>query len=245
MRNIKLVVEYDGSMYHGWQYQENALAIQQVLSQAIKKLTGEDILPDGAGRTDTGVHALGQVATFKTESTVPADKFAVALNTYLPGDISIASSEEVMPDFHARFSSVGKHYRYQVFNRTRRSALYHNRAWHVREKLDVKKMNECAQLLVGKHNFKAFCAAGATVKTFERELYSACWTQSGDELLVFDTTGSGYLYNMVRIIVGTLVEVGKGRLTGDCIREALSTENRNVLGMTAPPQGLYLTEVFY
>jgi tRNA pseudouridine38-40 synthase len=244
MRTIKLILEYDGAAYHGWQYQNNALSVQEVLSRAIYKLTGEDIMPEGAGRTDAGVHALGQVASFKTRSSIPAEKFTPALNTYLPEDVSVRSSESVADDFHARFSAKGKHYRYIILNTPQRSALWAKRAWHIREKLDEEAMTEAASYFIGTHNFEAFCAAGHHVKTFERTVTLSQWKREGD-LLIFDTQGNGYLYNMVRIMVGTMVDIGKGRFAPDIIKKAIENRQRNSIGMTAPPSGLYLMEVFY
>lgn len=244
MRKIKLTIEYDGSRYHGWQYQDNAITVQEVLSGAIKKLTGEDILPEGAGRTDGGVHAYGQVASFRTQSNIPADKFAIALNTFLPGDISIKMSEQVDDDFHARFSAKGKHYRYLIFNRPVRSALMAARAWHVRDKLNLEAMKEAAEYFLGYHSFKAFCAAGHSVKSFERTIFRAEWTRDGDTL-VFDTCGDGFLYNMVRIMVGTMADIGKGRFGPEIIKDAIISGQRNIIGVTAPPSGLYLMEVYY
>lgn len=244
MRKIKLIIEYDGSGYHGWQYQKNALSVQEVLSKSIKKLTGEDVVPDGAGRTDRGVHAYGQVASFYTASNIPAEKFTPALNTFLPDDISIMSSEEVSEGFHARFSAKGKHYRYIIINRPQKTALWSQRAWHIREDLDINAMNEAAQLFLGHHCFKAFCASGHSVKTFDRTISQSEWRKDG-ELFVFDTKGDGFLYNMVRIMVGTMADIGKGRLKPDIISEAIKSGNRNLIGITAPPGGLYLMEVYY
>lgn len=244
MRTIKLTIEYDGTGYHGWQYQDNAISVQEVLSKALYKLTGEHIMPEGAGRTDAGVHALGQVASFRTQSSIPAEKFTPALNTYLPEDVSIKSSESVAEDFHARFSAKGKHYRYILLNTPQRSALWAKRAWHIRERLNEDAMAEAASYFIGTHNFEAFCAAGHHVKTFERTITVSQWKREGD-MLIFDTQGNGYLYNMVRIMVGTMVDIGKGRFSPDIIRKAIETGQRNSIGVTAPPTGLYLMEVFY
>lgn len=244
MRKIKLIVEYNGSAYHGWQIQKNALSVQELLAKSIKKLTGEEIIPDGAGRTDCGVHALGQVASFYTSSNIPAEKFTPALNTFLPDDISVVSSDEVTDDFHARFSAKGKHYRYIIINRPQKSALWAKRAWHIREELDIDAMNEAAGLFLGHHCFKAFCASGHSVKTFDRTIFQSEWHRDGD-LFVFDTKGDGFLYNMVRIMVGTMADIGKGRFTPDIISEAIKSEDRNLIGITAPPGGLYLMEVYY
>lgn len=244
MRNIKLVLEYDGSKFHGWQFQANAHSVQEELARAIKKLTGEDVIPDGAGRTDAGVHALGQVASFRTNSSIPADRFAPALNSLLPPSVCVIRSEEAAPDFHPRFSARGKHYRYLVLNREQRSPLWENRAWHVREKLDFKAMEKAARYLLGTHNFRAFCASGHQNKTFVRTITRSEW-RFDDEILCYDTTGDAFLYNMVRIMTGTMIDIGRRRFPPEVILEAFETENRNTLGMTAPASGLYLVEVFY
>ena len=180
MRKIKLVIEYDGSGYHGWQYQKNAISVQEVLSKAIKKLTGEDIIPDGAGRTDAGVHAYGQVASFITSSSIPAEKFTPALNTYLPDNISIIASEEADENFHARFSAKGKHYRYIIINRPQKSAIWASKAWHVRETLDFEAMNKAAGFFIGHKCFRAFCASGHSAKTFDRTVFYSQWHRDGE-----------------------------------------------------------------
>lgn len=244
MRKIKITIEYDGSHYHGWQYQDNATSVQEILSKAIHKLTGEDIIPDGAGRTDGGVHAYGQVASFKTISSIPVEKFAPALNMYLPDDVSIRSSETVEDDFHARFSAKGKHYRYLILNRPQRSAILASRAWLVRGTLDLDAMRESAQYFLGHHSFKAFCAAGHSVKSFERTIFQSEWSKDGD-ILIFDAKGDGFLYNMVRIMVGTMVDIGRGRFEPKIIKDAIESGQRSILGPTAPPSGLYLVEVYY
>ncbi len=243
-RRIKLTIEYDGSRYHGWQFQKNAVSVQEVLSQAIKKLTGEDVIPAGAGRTDQGVHACGQVASFTTSSKIPAAKFTPALNTFLPEDVVIISSEEVDDNFHPQFSAKGKHYRYIVLNRPQRSAIWAKKSWHVRGDLDFEAMQEAAGYFIGHHYFRAFCASGFSVKTFDRTIFYSKWHKEGN-LLTFDTVGDGFLYNMVRIMVGTMVDIGKGRLKPEVIKEAIQTGERNSLGVTAPPDGLYLVKVFY
>jgi len=244
MRNIKLILEYDGSKYHGWQYQDNAWTVQQELAEAIKKLTGESVMPEGAGRTDAGVHALGQVACFKTQSSIPAEKFALALNSLLSPGICVLRSEEAPPDFHPRFSAKGKHYRYLILNRKQRSPLWENRAWHVRDELDLEAMVKAAGYLKGTHYFRAFCASGHQNRTFERTITYSAWTFQGD-ILCYDTKGNGFLYNMVRIMTGAMVDIGRGRYPPEVILEAFETGDRNTLGMTAPAMGLYLVEVFY
>lgn len=244
MRNIKLVLEYDGSKYHGWQFQINACSVQEELAGAINKLTGESVIPEGAGRTDAGVHALGQVACFKTRSPIPAGKFAPALNCLLTPGVSVLRSEEVGPDFHPRFSAKGKHYRYLILNRPQRSPLWEDRAWHVRETLDLEAMEKAARYFEGTHHFRAFCASGHQNRTFDRTITHSTWTFQ-DGMLQYDTMGNGFLYNMVRIMTGTMVDIGRGRFPPEVILEAFETGDRNTLGMTAPAMGLYLVEVFY
>ena len=244
MRNIKLTLEYDGALYHGWQFQINAVSVQEILSRAIKELTGEDIIPDGAGRTDAGVHAYGQIASFSTQSSIPAAKFTPALNTLLPPGISILSSEEMDNDFHARFSAKGKHYRYLILNRPQRSPLWENRVWLIRDKLDFEAMRKASSYLPGTHSFRAFCASGRQNKSFIRTITQSSWEMEGD-ILKFDIYGDGFLYNMVRIIVGAMADIGRGRFKPEIIQEAFESEDRNTLGMTAPATGLYFVEVFY
>lgn len=244
MRNIKLTVEYDGALYHGWQFQTNAVSVQEVLSGAIGRLTGEEVIPEGAGRTDAGVHAYGQVAGFRTDSKIPAEKFTPALNALLPPGIAIVSSVEADEGFHARFSAKGKHYRYLILNRPQRSPLWENRAWLVYDRLDFDAMDKAASYFPGYHNFHAFCASGHQNKSFSRTIRNASLI-SEDGILKFDVSGDGFLYNMVRIMTGTLVDIGRGRFKPEVVAEAFKSGDRNSLGMTAPAMGLYLVEVFY
>ena len=272
MRNIKLTIEYDGTAYHGWQSQVNAAAIQDVVGAAVNRLIGEACTLYGSSRTDAGVHAYGQVANFRTASGVPADKFAFALNTLLPRDIAIVKSEEVNPDFHARFSARGKKYRYLYYNSVFPSALLRNRAWHVYYPLDGDAMREASRHLLGTHDFLAFSASGSSVKTTVRTLSSIAIREDlqGDgcvkrlcpeaedlppagipgqgtcsRVLALEVEGDGFLYNMVRIIAGTLAEVGYGRIKPDAVPDILESRDRKRTGLTAPPQGLYLMEVRY
>lgn len=278
MRNIKLTIEYDGTCYHGWQSQINASAVQDVVCSAIKKLTGEEISLSGSSRTDTGVHALGQVANFFTASSIPADKFAFALNSMLPEDIVIKKSEEADMDFHARFSSKGKKYRYIIYNSVFPSAILRNRAWHVIYSLDAAAMALGAKYFLGTHDFKAFMAAGSSVKSTIRTIkdisiniigpetgtYHMSEGGNADNLpnkgisaiqekpsqlaaatLALEITGDGFLYNMVRIIAGTLVQVGYGKIKPDEIPEIIEGGDRKKAGKTAPANGLYLMEVYY
>lgn len=244
MRNIKLTIEYDGINYHGWQSQSNSVAIQDVVQKAIRKLTNEENILTGASRTDVQVHAYGQVANFVTESTIPPDRFAYALNSVLPGDITIKNSEEQNIDFHSRYDSKGKMYQYLIYNSEHPSAILRNRAYHISSYLDVDQMRMAATLFLGKHDFSAFRSTGSSVKSSKRTIKSVSLTRE-DEIISFEISGDGFLYNMVRIIVGTLVEVGLGKRTVNSVMEAIDSGDRTKAGKTAPPYGLYLVEVYY
>lgn len=241
---IKLTIEYDGTAYAGWQRQENALAVQQVIEEALTKLTRARVVIAGASRTDAGVHALGQTAHFDTESRIPPDKYAFALNTMLPADIRIRKSEAVSEDFHARFSNKGKRYRYLIYQSPHAGALNRNTHAHVIYPLDDEKMRRELTALIGTHDFAAFAASGSVVKDTVRTIYSASLTRRGDELELL-VEGSGFLYNMVRIIAGTLISVGAGRLEEGTFARAIQSGNRLDLGVTAPAHGLTLMEVYY
>ena len=244
MRRIHLIVEYDGTAYAGWQRQANAMTVQEKLERAILKLTGEELCVSGASRTDAGVHALGQSAHFDTESRIPADKFSFALNTMLPPDIRVTRSEEFPPEFHARFSTRGKRYRYLFHAAPHAGALTRNTHAHVIYPLDVERMQAEAQDLVGTHDFAAFAASGSVVKDTVRTIYRAEVTSEGSEIRLI-VEGSGFLYNMVRIIAGTLIGVGSGKLEPGAFRRAIASGDRLDLGITAPAHGLTLMEVFY
>jgi len=243
-RRIKLVIEYDGSFYHGWQIQKNVPSVQEEIEKAVFRITGEKVSVTGSGRTDAGVHAYGQAAHFDTESRIPADKFAEVLNTVLPPSIAVVSSKEVPPGFHARFSAIKKTYKYKILNRPVRSPIMDKRAWHVPWPLDIGSMNRAASFFTGFHDFTAFCASGHSVTDFERHIYHSGWTEEGG-LLVYTVTGNGFLYNMVRIMTGTMVEVGLNKRPAESIPGLLEKKDRRLAGITAPPQGLYLWEVDY
>ena len=247
---IVLIIEYDGKDYVGWQVQPNGIAVQQVLGEALFKLTGEKCTLHASGRTDSGVHARAQVAHFDTESRIPADKFAFALNTYLPKDIRIKGSlalpgeEAGENEFHSRFSVKKKHYRYAVLNTVHDSAFLSGRALHIYNKLDVGRLNDAARLFQGTHDFAAFKAVGSKAATTVRTVFKSEWHREG-EMLYYDVAGSGFLYNMVRIMVGTLYYVGIGKISPSEIPEILSSGKRDRAGKTMPPEGLYLKEVKY
>ena len=244
MRKIHLIVEYDGTNYAGWQRQSNAMTVQEKLENAVKKLTGETLCVHGASRTDAGVHALGQSAHFETESRIPADKFSFALNTMLPPDIRVVLSEEADEDFHSRFSTKGKRYRYLFYDAPHAGALNRNTHAHIIYPLDVEKMNAEAQSLVGTHDFGAFAASGSVVKDTVRTIYRAEVKRSGREVCL-TVEGNGFLYNMVRIIAGTLIYIGTGKLEPGAFKRAIESGDRLDLGMTAPAHGLTLMKVFY
>jgi len=245
MRRIRLIVEYDGRAYAGWQRQSNAISVQQVIEEKLRRLTGEpELFIQGASRTDAGVHAMGQNAHFDTECKIPADKFCFALNTMLPDDIRIRASMEAAPDFHSRFMAKGKEYRYLFYSSRHASALYRNLSAHVFYPLDAEKMHREAQAMVGTHDFAPFAASGSVVKDTVRRIDYVNVFQSGD-MIEMRIHGSGFLYNMVRILAGTLIGVGSGRLPEGTIAKALETMSRLDLGVTAPPQGLTLMRVDY
>lgn len=244
MRRIHLIVEYDGTNYAGWQRQSNAMTVQEKLERAVKKLTGETVCVSGASRTDAGVHALGQSAHFDTESRIPADKFSFALNTLLPPDVRVVSSEELAPDFHSRFSGRGKRYRYLIHAAPHAGALNRLTHAHVIYPLDVERMRAEARDLLGTHDFAAFAASGSVVKDTVRTIWRADVMENGSEIALI-VEGNGFLYNMVRIIAGTLIGVGSGKLPSGAFRRAIESGNRLDLGVTAPAHGLTLMEVFY
>lgn len=249
-RNIKLVMEYDGTGFHGFQVQTQGTTslrtVQSVLEESLYKLTGEEIRITGAGRTDAGVHALAQVANFHTASSIPADRFAPALNGLLPEDLVIKSSAEVDESFHAQRSAVSKVYRYTILNSAAPSALLRNTALHVPTRLDPGSMRLAAGILVGKHDFSSFRASGSSVATSVRTLkrLDVRWMPETG-LLKLTAEADGFLYNMVRIIAGTLIEVGRGALSPHDVERILKARDRGSAGPTAPAKGLCLIEVKY
>ncbi len=244
MKRILLTLEYDGTNYSGWQRQYNGLAVQQVLEEALSAACREKIAVTGASRTDAGVHALGQAAHFDTNCGIPPEKFPFVLNTMLPPDIRVHTGRQVPPDFHARFMTGGKRYTYRIINRRHGSALKRNTHVHVPVPLDEAAMARAAETLLGEHDFAAFQASGGTAKTTVRTIRAVSLVRQGDEIIL-TIEGNAFLYNMVRIIAGTLIEIGLHKRGEDAFQEAFRTLNRLSLGVTAPPHGLELTEVFY
>lgn len=244
MRKIKLVIEYDGSKYHGWQFQMNGISIQEAIEKILLRVTKEKTNLVGSGRTDAGVHAEGQVAHFVTSSKMREDEFLRALNSLLPRDIVIKKVEVVSPDFDARRSARRKIYRYSILNQDHPSAFAYSRSMYVQSPLDVEAMKRAAPYLLGRHDFAAFQGANAEVKTTVRELYRIDIERNGN-FIVLHFEGNGFLKYMVRIIVGTLIEVGKGAIQPDELKEILASRNRKRAGPTAQPQGLCMVQVLY
>lgn len=245
MRNIKLVIEYDGTNYHGWQVQPNALTVQEVIEKKIEVMTKEQVCLIASGRTDAGVHALGQVANFKTSSQIPEEGFCRGLNSLLPPDIIIRSAEEVDLDFHAQFWAKKKTYRYFILNRELPSAIYRNYAWHLPTSLNVLEMQKAAGALLGRHDFSSFQAADPDQADPVREVFRAEWSMKKQTLLCFTVEADGFLKHMVRNIVGTLVEVGKGKVSQEEFKRIFQARDRRQARITAPPQGLFLLKVEY
>ena len=243
-RRFKLIVEYDGTAYCGWQRQINGPSVQQELEEALTKLTHEKVSVVGSSRTDAGVHALGLCAHFDSATRIPPEKLAFALNTMLPPDIRIRESGAAPEHFHARFAACGKVYSYTFFNARHANAMGRLYSAHVPPLLDEEKMHEEAQALLGTHDFAAFAASGSVVKSTVRTIYRAQVRRSGD-YVTLTVLGNGFLYNMVRIIAGTLMEVGTGKRESGAIARAIETGDRLALGQTAPAQGLTLQRVLY
>ena len=241
---IKLIVEFDGTEYAGWQRQNNAVAVQQRLEEALERLFGSPVCVQGASRTDAGVHAAGMVCHFDIETKIPPERIAYALKFTLPKDIRIRESSRVSDTFHARFDAKAKWYRYTIYNHKHASALNRRMVAHVPYALEPLKMQRALGTLLGRHDFAAFAASGSVVKDTTREIYFAQLQKRGD-LLVLDIVGSGFLYNMVRIIAGTLIDIGRGKLQTDAFARMLRTKERIQGGITAPPQGLILQRVYY
>lgn len=241
---IKLTIEYDGTSFCGWQIQLNGVSVQGTITEAIKKITGEDVKLIGSGRTDSGVHAEGQIAHFDTNSSVPPEKFASALNAVLPDDVKIRKSEKAADDFNARFSAKRKTYEYRMYVSEYSKPLKCRYAVWVNYPLDVKKMNDAAQAFVGTHDFRCFLAANSSVESTVRTIYRAEVGKRGDEI-VFSVTGNGFLYNMVRIMAGTLVAVGGGKITAEDVEKIINGKDRNAAGKTMPACGLTLKSAEY
>ena len=250
MRNLKLILTYDGSDFAGWQVQPDVATVQGTLASAVARITGETVLPQGSGRTDAGVHALAQVATFATESSVPTANFAKALNDILPASIRVLEVEEAAADFHARRSALAKTYRYRIYRAAICPPFLARYVWHYPYPLQEEAMVRAARRVEGEHDFTSFAAVdpergrdGAPVSNLRR-IFSSTWERLGDEF-VYTVRGSGFLHHMVRNLVGTFILVGKGTLQPEDITRILGARDRSAAGATAPAGGLYLVNVEY
>lgn len=244
MKRVMLIVAYDGTNYHGWQMQPNAVTIEQILNEKLSELLKEDIQVIGASRTDAGVHAEGNVAVFDTNTSIPGEKISYALNHLLPEDIVIQESFEVEPDFHPRKCDSIKTYQYRILNRNFNLPVKGRNAYHFYRKLDLDKMREAAAYFVGKHDFKNFCSSHTQAKSTIRIIYSFD-IEEEDEEIVLTVSGNGFLYNMVRMLAGTLLDVGTGRMSPDKIPELLAAKERVHSPNTAPARGLTLLDIEY
>lgn len=247
MRNLKVFMAYNGANYHGFQRQDNAVSVQEVVEQTIGKMLK---IPRptiyGCSRTDQGVHARRFCFNVRVDSRIPCEGFVNGMNAFLPPDIAVLSCEDVDDDFHARYATKGKQYVYLINNKPQRDVFLQKLAYHYPYSLDVEKMNRAAQLLVGEHDFAAFCKSEGrqTVKTTVRTIYDISVRKDGG-MCELRVSGNGFLYNMVRIVTGTLLFVNEGKVTEGDILRALETGDRALTGMTLPPEGLYLNEVYY
>ncbi|MFI5322363.1 MAG: tRNA pseudouridine(38-40) synthase TruA [Thermodesulfobacteriota bacterium] len=244
MKNIKLAIEYDGTNYVGWQRQPTGPTIQETIETSLKVITGEDIKLLGSGRTDSGVHALGQVAHFRTESRLSISEIQKGLNSILPKDIAIIETEEVDPGFHAQLSARSKTYIYKILNRPFPSAILRDRTWFIPFPLNALLMNEAARMLLGEHDFRAFTQSESTVKSTIRNVFSA-GVETRKDILEFRIESDGFLKRMVRLIVGTLVQVGKEKITPEQFYGILESGEKTKFVHSAPARGLYLKEVRY
>jgi len=250
MRNLKIVLAYDGTDFCGWQVQPDAQSIQGVLSHAIGRITNENVLPQGSGRTDAGVHALAQVATFTTKSSIPAENLTKALNDVLPASIRVLEITEKPPEFHARKSAQAKTYRYRIYRGTICSPFLSRYVWHYPYPLDPTKMADAAPFVIGGLDFTSFAAVDPERSSDDRSesnvrrIFDSSWTQEDDEL-IYTVRGSGFLHHMVRNLVGTFLLVGKGTLQPEDINRILQARKRSEAGATAPASGLFLVSVEY
>ena len=244
MRNLLLRLTYDGSCYHGWQVQPNGITVQEALQDALGQILGVRENVTGCSRTDAGVHANDFCCNIRTENEIECYRLKGALNAVLPDSISVKSVCEAAPDFHARYDCVTKQYVYRVWNADFKNPFLVGRAWHYKNKIDETFLNEQAQAYVGTHDYKAFCSAGSAVEDTVRTVKSFSVTRDGDEVL-FTVEADGFLYNMVRIMVGSLIEISENKIEKDKLSAIIESKNRALAGRTAPPQGLYLNKVNY
>lgn len=244
MRRILLTICYDGTAYCGWQVQPNGITVQETVQNALESVLSIRPNVTGCSRTDSGVHANSFCCHIDLEAQLSDGKLVDALNATLPYDIAVLSAKTVAQDFHARYSCLGKNYMYKIWNSRQRNPFYHNRALHYKYPIDVDLLNGAANEFLGKRDFSAFCSAGSSVVDNVRTV-SECSVKRDGELVTVSISADGFLYNMVRIIVGTLLEVNSGKIAKEDIGNIIDSQNRDQAGATAPPHGLYLNEVFY
>lgn len=244
MKRILLDISYDGTAYSGWQVQPNAITVQQVLQDSLYKLLGKEIAVTGCSRTDAGVHARQFCCHIDCDDSLPESTFLRGLNSYLPNDIAVNGCKEVASDFHARYDAKGKTYCYTIWNTSKKSAFKSRYTWQIERPLDIEKMNIFCKQIIGTHDFYAFSSSGRTVENTVRTI-SECFVEKHGDEVILSVTGDGFLYNMVRIIVGTAVSVSDGKIDPLSIEEILKSKKRELAGMTAPAKGLFLERVYY
>lgn len=244
MKRMLLTIQYDGTSYHGWQVQPNGITVQEVMTTALKKLLGKETAVTGCSRTDTGVHAVEFCCHIDCDDGIPESAFLKGLNSVLPSDIAVIDCKNVEDDFHARYDAKGKTYKYYIFNSSVKDAFKSRYSWQIDRPLDISKMNEFCKELIGTHDFCAFSSSARTVEDTVRTVKD-CYVERKGNMVVLTVTGDGFLYNMVRIIVGTAVSVSDGRINISDVKKIFDTKNRDLAGITAPPQGLFLEKVYY
>jgi tRNA pseudouridine38-40 synthase len=244
MRRIKFTIEYNGAGYHGWQIQKDHRTVQGILQKALHDMLHHRVKVVGASRTDAGVHSMGQVAHFDTSRDIPVHNIQRGLNSLIPADMAVIWIEEVDQEFHARYSAVGKDYEYKCFLRPWKSPFMRKFAWHVPRNLDVTAMQQAARYIEGEHDFSSFRSASCAAASPVRRLHSVTLTRE-QEILLITLSGTGFLQHMVRVITGTLVDIGSGRLSPEDMRIILESRDRSAASKTAPPDGLYLVKVYY
>lgn len=244
MKRILLNISYDGTAYHGWQVQPNGITVQEVLQNALETLLGERVKVTGCSRTDAGVHAKDFYCHIDCDDKFPPEAFLRGLNSLLPNDIAVKGCKEVVADFHARYNAKGKTYTYLILNSNIKDAFLSRYTWQIERPLNIEKMSAFAENIVGTHDFYAFSSSGRTVENTIRTI-TDCKVEKQGDIVKLTVTANGFLYNMVRIIVGTAVEVSDGKINENSVDDILESKNRNLAGVTAPPQGLFLEKVIY
>lgn len=244
MKNIKLTIAYDGTNYSGWQRQNNARTVQEEIEKALYKILKKSITIHGSGRTDAGVHALGQVASFTDDFDLPVNKIPFVINNVLPKDIVIKTAEKMDMDFHARYCAKGKKYIYKIFNDSIRNPIYRNHTCYINGDINIKKLTQASKYFIGEHDFRTFMASGSNIKNTVRTIYNINIYKK-DKFIILEYDGNGFLYKMVRIITATLLDINFNRISPKDIESIIKSKDRSKAKHTAPAQGLYLDEVYY